>query len=88
MIFFIHQWVAEGSHLPVQHGDYPSPVVGGEYEIVILKIVVDERAARLAGPVLGQPGRYAIDLGDLVGAGTAIAFRPAFDLPLRLCQYG
>ena len=76
----VHQRVAEGGHLPVEHPDDPGHVVVGEDEVVELEVVVDHAGRDVVGLVRVEPRHHRLEVGDVVGAGVAVAGRPAVDL--------
>ena len=80
----VHQRVADGRHLPVEHAAHAREVVGVEHEVVVLEVVVQQgRRARLRH-VRGQPGGDGVHRGDLVGDGGGVAPGPALDLPAHV----
>ena len=76
----VHQRVAEGRHLPVEHADDAGHVVGGEHEVVELEVVVDHAGRDVVGLVRVEPRHHRLEVGHVLGAGVAVARRPALDL--------
>ena len=82
----VHQRVAEGGHLPVEDGDHLRRVVGVEDQVVELEVVVDHAVGDVLGLVLVEPGHGALEVGGVVGAGVAVAARPALDLAADVAE--
>ncbi len=79
----IDQWVAEGGHVPVEEGDHPIRLAGGEHAVVELEIVVDERHPLRRRDMPFEPGVRCAHGVVVSGVGDQIpALLPALDLAL------
>ncbi len=87
----IHERIADGGQLPVQHPDDAQGVLRGEHQVVEAEIVVHDGGVRGVRRHAGrEPVHDGFEIGGVVGAGVAVALRPAahlpFDVPLWLAD--
>ena len=76
----VHERVAQGRHLPVEHPDDAGDVVGVEHEVVELEVVVDHAGRDVVGLVRIEPRHHGLEVGHVLGARVAVAGRPSLDL--------
>ena len=73
----VDQRIADGSHLPIEHGFDAAGIRLVEHHIVELEIVVDQGGRGRFRQVLAQPAQQMIHVGDLFGLGALPNARPS-----------
>ena len=69
----VHQRVAEGRHLPVEHAAHGAEVGRVEHQVVGLEVVVDQGGAAFGRLVGGEPRGEALQVREVLGGRGVIA---------------